>query len=165
MQPVVGQPRDSFGFVGTSAPSPIVDLLAPAADTQSRLLGAKAALLGVALNASTAGSPADAATTTTPSPAPPGPSWGDRVATPAVAVQTPAPAAVPVPAGTAVAPVPLQNFLQPAKRPEPAAAGEPAPAARASIAKRLETLRQLLDQKLITEAEFKQQRERILNEL
>ena len=51
MQPVVGQPRDSFGFVGTATPSPIVDLLAPNPDIQARLLGAKAALPGVAMSA------------------------------------------------------------------------------------------------------------------
>ena len=61
--------------------------------------------------------------------------------------------------------MPLQNFLQPAKRPEPGAPGEAAAPVRPSVAKRLETLQQLFDQKLISESEYKQQRQRILNDL
>ena len=64
--------------------------------------------------------------------------------------------------------MPVQDLLQPGKRPEPrAASAEPVatPAARPPIAKRLEALQQLFDQKLVTEDEYKQQRQRILNEL
>jgi hypothetical protein len=41
----------------------------------------------------------------------------------------------------------------------------PATPARGTIAERLQALKQLFDQKLIDEAEYKQQRQRILNEL
>lgn len=135
MQPAIGQPRDTFGYVGGVAPSPVVDLLLPAPSQQAQLLSIAAALPGVVLGATDSTARREA-----PSPQP----------KPVVPM-----AAVPA----------LKDLLQPGTRTEPAAAGEATATTRPSIAKRLETLQQLLDQKLITEAEFKEQRQRILNDL
>jgi hypothetical protein len=57
----------------------------------------------------------------------------------------------------------MQRLLQP-ERPALPAPATAAPA-KPSIADRLKTLKDLFDQKLIDEAEYKQQRQRILNEL
>ena len=48
MQPKAGRPRDSFGFSGVAAPSPVVDLLAPAPLKQEQLLLGATELVGVA---------------------------------------------------------------------------------------------------------------------
>ncbi len=187
MQPVVGRPSDSFGYAGGSMPSPVVDVLTRGANQQLRLLAPGASLTGVSLNASAANLQADAAAVAA-KPAP-GPAWGDAPAAASVAPGTTEAAAPPEaggsllsrpfeavkrlfqadppPAASAVAPVPVQDLLQPGKRPEPraAAAEQAAPAARPPIAKRLEALQQLFEQKLVTDDEYKQQRQRILNEL
>jgi C-terminal binding-module, SLH-like, of glucodextranase len=190
MQPVVGRPSDTFGYAGGSMPSPVVDVLTRGANQQVRLLAPGASLTGVSLNASAANLQADAAAVAA-KPAPPGPTWGDAPAASSVAAGATETAAQPAaggsvlsrpfeavkrlfqadpqPAASAVAPVPVpvQELLQPGKRAEPraAAAEQTAPAARPSIAKRLEALQQLFDQKIVTEDEYKQQRQRILNEL
>jgi hypothetical protein len=95
------------------------------------------------------------------------PAAGSRAATPspmpAAAPAAAGAATAPAPAAAAPAPQPMQKLLEPA-RPAPAAPAAAAPA-RPSIADRLKTLKELLDQKLIDEAEYKQQRQRILNEL
>lgn len=75
----------------------------------------------------------------------------------AVASDTPAPDAAPATAATVV---PVGKLLQPETAARPAEAS-PAP----SIAKRLQNLQQLLDQKLIDETEYRQQKQRILNDL
>lgn len=192
MQPVVGRPSETFGYAGGVAPSPVVDVLTRAANQQVRLLAPGASLTGVSLNPSAASLQADAAAVAA-KPAPPGPTWGDAPATASVAPGATGAAASPEAGGSllsrpfeavkrlfqtdpppaasaAAAPVPVQDLLQPGKRAEPrAAAPEPtapaAPAPRPPIAKRLEALQQLFDQKLVTEDEYKQQRQRILNEL
>lgn len=51
MQPQPGQPRDTLGHAGRSAPLPIVDLLAPAPLSQRDALAAGAALRGVTWSA------------------------------------------------------------------------------------------------------------------
>ena len=191
MQPVVGRPSDTFGYAGGAAPSPVVDVLTRSANQQARLLAPGASLTGVSLNPSAANLQSDAAAVAA-KPAPPGPTWGDAPAAAAVASGVTEAAAPPeagsslfsrpfdavkrlfqadpqpTPAGVVPVPVPVQDLLQPGKRPEPrAASAEPVatPAARPPIAKRLEALQQLFDQKLVTEDEYKQQRQRILNEL
>jgi hypothetical protein len=78
------------------------------------------------------------------------------------------PVAMPAPAAQAVATNP--PIVTPAPLPQgaPATAPVPAPAvtpAAAGIAGRLQSLQQLFDGKIITEAEYKQQRQRILSEL
>jgi hypothetical protein len=78
-------------------------------------------------------------------------------AMPAAATAAPAGAAVGAAAGAAVA--------APAASAPPAAAARPAPAAAASAAERLRVLKDLLDRKLIDEAEYRRIRERILGEL
>ena len=75
---------------------------------------------------------------------------------------------MPAPAAQAVATNP--PIVTPAPLPQgaPATAPVPAPAvtpAAAGIAGRLQSLQQLFDGKIITEAEYKQQRQRILSEL
>jgi C-terminal binding-module, SLH-like, of glucodextranase len=82
MQPVVGRPRDTFGFAGGVAPAPIVDLLAPAPEVQARLLGARAELLGVALNDAVPAAAAGASPTAAVA-APSGLGRGERIAAPA----------------------------------------------------------------------------------
>jgi hypothetical protein len=47
MQPKSGRPRDTFGYSGVAAPSPVVDLLAPALLKQQELLSGTTALVGV----------------------------------------------------------------------------------------------------------------------
>jgi len=135
MQPAPGQPKDSFGYSG-AAPSPVVDLLAASVEQQTRQLAAKHALSGVA--------------------------WGAEIANAASAVAVTSPAAT----GSVI---PLGRFFEP----EPQSAAQPAaagpamanPPAEPSIVQRMQTLQQLFDQKLIDEAEYKQQKQRILQNL
>jgi hypothetical protein len=65
--------------------------------------------------------------------------------------------------------VPIGIFFQPESQEtaKPSEASPPPtnPAVEPSIAKRLQTLQQLFDQKLIDETEYKQQKQRILKEL
>lgn len=135
MQPAAGRPRDTFGFDGRVAALPVVDLLLPSPGRQSELLSRANDLPGVAIGA---------------------------IEPAARAVEAAAP---PRAAAAASATPALKELMQPARRAEPPTAGESAAAARPSIAERLETLQQLFDRKLITEAEFREQRRRILNEL
>jgi hypothetical protein len=128
MQPALGHPQDTFGYSG-SLPSPVVDMLTPAAELQAKQLAAKEGLTGV--------------------------SWGLPGA------RTPLPAAA--------APIlQLDTLLR-----ETTVASEPAvpgganvqSSAAPTIAERLQELQQLLDRKLIDEDEYRQQKQRILNEL
>jgi len=48
LQPTEGRPRDTFGYSGVVAPSPVVDLLAPAPLRQRELLSGTTPLTGVA---------------------------------------------------------------------------------------------------------------------
>lgn len=65
--------------------------------------------------------------------------------------------------------IPIARLLQPeavvAAKSAESSAAEVRPNAEGAIARRLQALQQLLDQKLIDEAEYKQQKQRILNEL
>lgn len=74
----------------------------------------------------------------------------------------------PMPARNSAA-IPLARLLQPetmvAGKPAEPAATEDRARADGSIARRLQALQQLFDQKLIDEAEYRQQKQRILNEL
>jgi hypothetical protein len=62
-----------------------------------------------------------------------------------------------------VPPVPVGELLNP--RPGAVSPAPTVPAEKPEIATRLRTLQQLFDQKLIDEAEFKQQKQRLLGEL
>ena len=150
MQPASGQPTDTFGYSGPK-PSPVVDMLGPSADLQKRELAGNISLTGV--------------------------SWGPHSVNDIAAATLDAPIAEKQPTvpNSAKPVVPIANLLQPEDTisDEPVEAGksvEPKPAemippADTSIAKRLQTLQQLFDQKLIDESEYKQQKQRILNDL
>ncbi len=150
MQPEAGHPGNTFGYSGVM-PGPVVDMLSPSVDQQMRQLAAKDDLTGV--------------------------SWGPHAVNDTV---------VPAAAGNALvaehkseAPaaakpvVPIGSLLQPINAADKPEAGVPAtakpeqapPLADHNIAARLQALQQLLDQKLIDESEYKQQKLRILNDL
>ncbi|MGB9093101.1 MAG: glucodextranase DOMON-like domain-containing protein [Gallionella sp.] len=148
MQPETGHPRDTFGYAGVK-PSPVVDMLSPSADQQMRQLAARDDLTGV--------------------------SWGphavsDIVAPAAAALATGHKSDAPAAAKPVV---PIGSLLQPTQAADKPEAGMPAPAkpeqaqppVEQNIAARLKALQQLLDQKLIDESEYKQQKLRILNDL
>jgi len=146
MQPAPGRPKDTFGYSGAMS-SPVVDMLGPSAEQQVRQLSAKDDLTGV--------------------------SWGPHAVndiTTSVATSE-APKVEQKSAGSIDAKpiVPLGNLLQPetpiATKPAETRPVEAMPLADPAIAKRLQTLQQLFDQKLIDEAEYKQQKQRILNNL
>lgn len=146
MQPTAGSPRDTFGYRGDRLPAPVVDLLSPTA--QQRTLMANSALVALPLSA-----PGSESVRGPQAVAPAAPA---AVATPGAGSAPPAPGQ----GDATVAPRTLQRLLQP-ERPGSA----PAAPARASTAERLRALKELFDQKLIDEAEYRQQRQRILNEL
>lgn len=146
MQPAVGRPANTFGYSG-AVPSPVVDMLSPSADQQMRQLTAKDDLTGVSWGPHAVNDVVAATATGNVPPA------EQKSASPAIAKQV----------------VPIGSLLQP----ENAVVGKPAGAKPAeamrladpSIAKRLQTLQQLYDQKLIDESDYKQQKQRILNNL
>jgi hypothetical protein len=134
-------------------PTPVVDMLGPSAEQQVRQLAAKDGLTGV--------------------------SWGPHAVNDiqTTVAASGAPVAEQKSAGPIIAkPVmPIGNLLQPetpvaAQPVETSKQAETKPAvampfADPSIARRLQTLQQLFDQKLIDESEYKQQKQRILNDL
>ena len=146
MQPAEGRPSDTFGYSG-AMPSPVVDMLGSSTEQQVRQLAAKDGLTGI--------------------------SWGPHAVndiTLAVATSG-TPPAEQKSAGPAIAKpvIPIGNLIHPeiptpAKSPE-AKPAETTPLADPSIVRRLQTLQQLFDQKLIDESEYKQQKQRILNDL
>lgn len=141
MQPAAGHPKDTFGYSG-STPSPVVDLLAPSTEQQVRQLAAKNDLTGVA--------------------------WGAHATESAMPVAS-GKASVPDAGAAAATPgVPVGILFNPgsqAAKPAESSPAEAEPIAGHSIAKRLQILQQLFDQKLIDENEYKQQKQRILKEL
>ena len=146
MQPVAGHPRDTFGYRG-AVPSPVVDMLDATPEQQMRQLASRDHLTGISWGPH-AGDDMHASVAT-----------GDaqrEEQKPAVSV-----IAKPV--------VPIADLLQPEDpviaKPMEAVPAQPIPAKDPSIAQRLQTLQQLFDQKLIDEDDFKQQKQRILNDL
>lgn len=146
MQPAPGHPKDTFGYSG-AMPSPVVDMLGSSAEQQVLQLTAKNGLTGI--------------------------SWGlhavNDIITP---VATSDAQIVKQRSGGSIVEkpvVPIGNLLQPenatAAKPTETRPAEAMPPTDASIARRLQTLKHLFDQKLIDEAEYKQQKQRILNEL
>lgn len=152
MQPAVGRPANTFGYSG-AMPSPVVDMLSPSADQQTRQLAAKDDLTGVSWGPHAVND--IVAATATPKP----PIAEQKPSSPATTAQV-------VPIGTllqpenAVADKPIE-----ARKPAEAKPAEAAPLADPAIVKRLQALQQLFDQKLIDESEYKQQKQRILNDL
>lgn len=132
-------------------------------------------LMAVGVRAEPPPSAPPPAVATTPAPAAPpaAPLPPAVVTTPASAAPPAAPRTAPPPVAAPVAPSPARTQpAAPAVVPTPVAPTTVAPTpvppatpARGSIAERLQALKQLYDQKLIDEAEYKQQRQRILNEL
>lgn len=138
MQPMNGNSKESFGFSGRDAPSPVVDLLAASVEQQRKQLADKDALTGVEWVSPKIGG------TLSVTPAP-------RVSANATTV------------------VPIWKFFQ-AESPSAvplsiSASTESSTPTDRSITKRLQTLQQLFDQKLINEDDYKQQKQRILQEI
>lgn len=146
MQPVAGRPKDTFGYRG-AMPSPVVDMLDTSAEQQVRQLTAKDDLTGVSWGAHAVNDNAISVATND----------AQRVE------QKPAVSVIAKPA------VPIADLLQPGNpaiaKPMETQPAEPIPSKDPSITQRLQTLQQLFDQKLIDEADFKQQKLRILNDL
>lgn len=143
MQPAAGLPKDTFGYSGAIA-SPVVDMLGASVERQKRQLAAKDNLTGA--------------------------SWGPHADIGAQAAASGTPIAEQKPDDSSKA-IPVASFgnlfqtkTSAAPLPEKQAA-EAKPLAGPSIANRLQALRQLFEQKLIDDAEYKQQKQRILNEL
>jgi hypothetical protein len=178
MQPDAGYPIDTFGYSG-ALPGPVVDMLSPTIAQQARQLAARMPVTGVswgphAANDVQAVVVAVAKEETKPMandmPKPVAP-LGDLIQPKTAAAPQPAPAIEPP---AVVQPAPATEPVaatRPAARVEPVAAVETATStqdqapADAPIARRLQTLQQLYDRKLIDESEYRQQKQRILNEL
>jgi hypothetical protein len=143
MQPAVGHPRDTFGYSGIK-PSPVVDMLGTSAEQQEQQLTAKTNLTGLAWGAHAKEGAMPASST--------------PINTPETSAGTNATTVVPV--GKLLQPESLATVTPHASASAPAGT-----LAEPSIAKRLQTLQQLLDQKLIDENEYKQQKQRILREI
>ena len=150
MRPAKGRPADTFGY-RDAMPSPVVDMLGPSVDQQMRQLAAKDDLTGISWGPHAVNDiRTSVATSDVPEQKPAGPTTSKQV-------------------------VPIGNLLQPESTvaDKPIEAGKPADAKPAetippvdpSIARRLQTLQQLFDQKLIDEADYKQQKQRMLNDL
>jgi hypothetical protein len=147
MQPEAGHPVNTFGYTG-AMPSPVVDMLSPSAEQQTRQLVAGDDLTGV--------------------------SWGPHAVSDIVAPAAAGNALVAEHKSDAPAAakpvVPIGSLLQPnnaADKPDAAIAKpeQAQPPIEQNIAARLKALQQLLDQKLINESEYKQQKLRILKDL
>lgn len=177
MQPAPGLQTDTFGYAGDIAPSPIVDILAPTMQHQAAMLSSKSPLKGLSWGPHSANE--------TGMPPQPVALVGGTLPAAAVKEQSffsdlfgrfgrllsdkpsrPARASGPVP--------PIQTFLDSSLAPSPPAATrmkheQPLSSMDAapplSVADRLQTLQKLYDQKLIDDAEYKAQRQRILNQL
>jgi hypothetical protein len=192
LQPQPGHPRDAVGYGSGSKPSPIFDLLTRSASQQAALLASGADLTGVSWGPHAGNDLAASAVAQVEAPAVPavqaqgtgkkaflsGPldylagmfsSGGPSVASPV----TPAPVQVlldPLSASakaqTAI--VPPVIAATPVPQSTPLMTPAPTPTATptaTSIASRLQSLQQLFESKVITETEYKQQRQRILSEL
>lgn len=166
LQPAAGRPRSTFGYYGRGQVTPVVDILLPTQAQQAALLSGQSPLTGV--------------------------SWGVHAANDALYVDRSkevATASQNSPAdeslvsrsvgffkrlmgGTASEPVqpvgtvsPVKNLLDPGSASAPLQAGLPAQKPQVGIPARLQTLKKLLDDGLIDEAEFKQHKQRILGDL
>lgn len=183
MQPAAGRPRQTFGYTGRIKPLPIVDMLSPNGQQQATQLAANGQLTGVSWGphaaddqaAVAAVQPAAAQAAATPVATPASrkgwfsrsldavTGWfgDDEPAAGAAGGMTAAGTAQPVTAA------PIGDLLDPVKPKAavPAVVATPASVAAPSFSERLKTLQQLYDDKLISEDEYKQQRQRILNQL
>lgn len=168
MQPQPGRPADTFGYDGGVPPSPVVDALLPTAQHQSALLSGKLPLTGMSWGRHAAHEMASA-----PKVVPVQPTMSSAATAKDESFFTNPfgslrrllgdDPARPIPGKGPVAPV--QSFLDQSAAGIPGSAVAGQPAAPPPFAERLKTLQKLYDQKLIDEAEFKMQRQRILNQL
>lgn len=193
MLPQPGHPRDAVGYgSGSSKPSPIFDLLTRSTAQQTALLSSGAPLTGVswgwhAENETVASANASRAAVAAAPAAGKAEQSGEKKSLLSSPLQYLRGMFQDEPqAGATVIPVPAQTLLDPnqasgkppvAARPEaasartlvaPAIAPAAAPTSNpsgADIAKRLQALQRLFNEKIIDETEYKQQRQRILNEL
>ena len=180
MLPQPGHPREAVGYGSSPAkPSPIFDLLTRSASQQTALLSSGAPLKGVSWGWSASNDEAVTAPVQSV----------EKTSVPTAEVSTQSKgnkSFLADPLGylrgmfreeptviNAVTAIPAQTLLDPnhaAKSSSNAPVAQvivPAAASPTStnIAKRLQTLRQLFDEKIIDETEYKQQRQRILNEM
>jgi hypothetical protein len=180
MLPQPGQSREAVGYVsGTTKPSPIFDLLTRSASQQATLLSSAAPLTGVSWGWSASKDEAmtapvqSVAKTSAPTAEIPTQSKGNKsfLADPLGYLRgmfREEPMVI-----NAVTAIPAQTLLDPnhaAKTSSNAPMAQvvvpaAAPPTSTNIAKRLQALRQLFDEKMIDETEYKQQRQRILNEM
>ncbi len=163
LQPVPGRSRASFGYIGNVAPSPVVDALLPSAEQQAVVLSNELPVTGV--------------------------SWGKRAGNDA-AVNTLKKGAQPKKAAAGAessgplgflkslmgdssskaqrrdgpAP-PVQSLLDPRAPRYVDTPGAPRQIVPQTVPARLQTLKQLLDDGIITQAEYDKQKQRILGEL
>jgi C-terminal binding-module, SLH-like, of glucodextranase len=142
MQPEAGRPRNTFGYSG-AVTSPVVDLLGGSAGQQVRQLEIMAGLTGV--------------------------SWGMHGSSDVLPSSTGASGVSAVASPAALTNDTIGKLFRPehheAANPVAPGAANSGAVPDKSVAKRLEELQQLFEQKLIDESEYKQQRLRILNEL
>lgn len=162
LQPVPGRSRTSFGYIGNVAPSPVVDALLPSADQQAAVLSGDLPLTGV--------------------------SWGKHAGND-TAVNSPRKGSQPKKAVAAETSGPLgflkslmgdssakgprregptpsvQSLLDPRAPRYVDGPGAPRQSVPQTVPARLETLKQLLDDGVITQAEYDKQKQRILGEL
>jgi len=181
LQPAAGRPRTTFGHTGRIKPLPIVDMLSPNGQQQATQLAANGQLTGVSWGPHAAD---DQAAVAVAQPAAAKPAAAAPAATPATrkgwfsrsldAVtgwfgdeETAAGGMTAAEASQPVTAAPIGDLLDPGKPKvaAPAAVATPAASAAPSFSERLKTLQQLYDDKLISEDEYKQQRQRILNQL
>jgi len=138
MQPEQGRSRDALGYRSGAKPSPIVDLLSPTIEQQIAQLGAGVPLTGM--------------------------SWGPHAANDLLVkeIERPSPPQIEVPGSFTT----LQSlFDSPARRQDSKPAPVPGLTKPLSVTERLQVLQQLLQQKLIDETDYQQQRQRILKDL
>lgn len=162
LQTSPGRSSSLFGYTGRGTDAPVVDALLPGAGLQANLLGNQAPLTGVswgkhaaddAAMAARSEASSRAAARARPEPAAAG-GGGFLHGLLGGPAPKPGPRSAASPVGALLDPVPPKS-----------APGELAPPAKASVATRLQTLKKLLDDGLITESEFNQHKARILGDL
>jgi hypothetical protein len=163
LQTSPGRSPSLFGYTGRGAASPVVDTLLPGTGQQTILLGNRAPLTGVSWGKHAADDAAMAARSEAnlraaagarPEPAAAGGGSFLKGLLGESAPKSSPRSAAASPVGALLDPVP----------PKPAP-GEVASPAKAGVATRLQTLKKLLDDGLITEPEFNQHKARILGDL
>jgi hypothetical protein len=190
MQPQLGRPRNAIGYGATGVkPSPIFDLLTRSVEQQAAQLASSAPLVGVSwgphaanesapMAAAVRGTPTESSNTaverrsadqpasTNPWDAPLRSVRSESATTAVSAGSAPSIQMLLDPRPPAPLPVtPTANAVAPGAASPAAAAEAAAPVPKPSVGARLQALKQLFDDKVIDEAEYKQHRQRLLGEL